>query len=275
MGRAGQRESTAGLEWGDAMGNEQLPKKLTGAERMALLDWEQKIENGLKTFHEVGAALLEIKEEKLYRVTHETFEEYCRERWGFTRMYAHHLMVSSKTVASLNVNHGIQLPANERQARELAKVPEEERLAVWQQVLEETGGKPTAAAVRDVIERRKPRTCPNCGGTDFDGDGDCTSCFEPAAENPCGNSSTGVSGQSRDLTGKAKSGEEKSSHPIRSPQSRDLAGPPFAALLWTAIKQLWQAHPEVPAIAIHDLLEDIAVKVLNGDAAETHTEARP
>jgi hypothetical protein len=29
-------------------------------------------------------------------------------------------------------------------------------------------------------------TCPNCGGTKFDEDGDCTSCWEPAVARPAG-----------------------------------------------------------------------------------------
>ena len=29
-------------------------------------------------------------------------------------------------------------------------------------------------------------TCPNCGGTEFDEDGDCTSCWEPGVVKPAG-----------------------------------------------------------------------------------------
>jgi hypothetical protein len=32
----------------------------------------------------------------------------------------------------------------------------------------------------------EPAICPNCGGTEFDEDGDCTSCWEPAVVKPSG-----------------------------------------------------------------------------------------
>ncbi len=36
----------------------------------------------VQTFYEVGNALLQIRDERLYRQTHSTFEEYCREKWS-------------------------------------------------------------------------------------------------------------------------------------------------------------------------------------------------
>jgi hypothetical protein len=35
------------------------------------------------------------------------------------------------------------------------------------------------------VARPEP-ICPNCGGTEFDEDGDCTSCWEPAVARPTG-----------------------------------------------------------------------------------------
>jgi hypothetical protein len=31
-----------------------------------------------------GTALLEVRDRRLYRETHATFEDYCRERWRFS-----------------------------------------------------------------------------------------------------------------------------------------------------------------------------------------------
>ena len=42
-----------------------------------LAELELVIERGLKTFVEVGAALLGIRDGRLYRETHATFEDYC------------------------------------------------------------------------------------------------------------------------------------------------------------------------------------------------------
>jgi len=52
-----------------------------------LLELETTIERGLSTFLEVGQALLEIREQRLYRAAYKDFESYCRERWHFS---AHH-----------------------------------------------------------------------------------------------------------------------------------------------------------------------------------------
>ncbi len=46
-----------------------------------------------------------------------TFEEYCKERWGFTRMRASQLIAYAKTIE--NVNQGLQKPTSERQLRPL------------------------------------------------------------------------------------------------------------------------------------------------------------
>ena len=57
-----------------------------------------------------------------------TFEEYCQERWGWSRHRSNQLIEAAEVVTDLG-NHGHQttMPANERQARELARVPEEKR----------------------------------------------------------------------------------------------------------------------------------------------------
>lgn len=125
---------------------------LTRVEQTTLDDCEQRIERGLKTFVEVGTALAAIRDSKLYRGTHATFEDYCQERWSFSRVRAHQL-ASAADLALTMVNAGLPEPGNERQARELAAVPEEDRADVWRDTVERTNGQPTAAAVRESAEQ--------------------------------------------------------------------------------------------------------------------------
>ncbi len=61
--------------------------ELTIAEQATLRDCETVIERGIKSFAEVGRALLAIKTDQLYRVTHRRFEDYCSERWNMTGRY--------------------------------------------------------------------------------------------------------------------------------------------------------------------------------------------
>lgn len=125
---------------------------LTRAEALALAGYEQIIDRGLKTFVEVGNALAGIRESRLYRTDHATFEAYCRERWGFNDRRASQL-ISAAALVSTIVETGLPAPANEVQARELAKVPEPQRADVWRATVERTDGKPTAAAVAETARR--------------------------------------------------------------------------------------------------------------------------
>ena len=91
---------------------------LTAAETDRLVELEQAVERGLQTFVEVGQALAEIRARKLYRASHDTFERYCRERWGFTRQRARQFM-DAAAVTTIVVKADLPAPTNEAQAREL------------------------------------------------------------------------------------------------------------------------------------------------------------
>jgi hypothetical protein len=124
------------------------------AVRLAQL--EGVVERGLATFVEVGEALLEIRESRLYRESHATFEDYCRARWGFSRQWAHELIQASSVSSMLDV-----APTSVRQAAELSPLrdePEQMREA-WQTAQTAGNGKPTATIVRqavaDVVQRNE------------------------------------------------------------------------------------------------------------------------
>jgi hypothetical protein len=137
-----------------------MQTELAPAESRALIEHEAVIERGLTTFTEVGNALLAIREQRLYRAEHDTFEGYCRERWGFNDRRASQLIAAAATVSTI-VETGLPAPANEHQARALAAVPEAQRAEVWRETVDRTGGKPTAAAIRDThraAELRKEAT---------------------------------------------------------------------------------------------------------------------
>lgn len=61
------------------------------------------------------------------------FEDYCRERWGFSKVRATQMISAAQTVTMVTTE-GLPSPENERQARELARVPEEERPEVWREI---------------------------------------------------------------------------------------------------------------------------------------------
>lgn len=127
---------------------------LTIDEARRLKHCEKVIERGLATFYEVGNALAEIRESRLYRMTYASFEDYCRERWQMSRFYAHRLIDAAQVVETLLPIGNI--PTNEAQARELARHEPDVQKAVWQVAIStaptDDEGKPrlTAAHIRSV-----------------------------------------------------------------------------------------------------------------------------
>jgi hypothetical protein len=87
-------------------------------EQGAMSRWSDAVK-GMIHFVEVGTALLMIREEKLYKDLFRTFEEYCKERWGFSGRQAERLMVSATTVKNLETRPIGRIPTSEYQTRPL------------------------------------------------------------------------------------------------------------------------------------------------------------
>jgi phage N-6-adenine-methyltransferase len=135
---------------------------LTVVEQGRLEHNEAIIEKGLNTFVDVGNALAEIRDGKLYRDTHSTFEDYCQERWGLRRSYAYEIMDAASVAG--NVRNSGHLLSSVSQARPLARLEPDEQIAAWQEAIETApNGKVTAAHVAEVVERRNAIVeCPIC-----------------------------------------------------------------------------------------------------------------
>lgn len=135
----------------------QILEELTEAEAAELHRLEFKVE---RAFYEAGAALREIRDKRLYRSTHRTFEEYCRDRFGMTPRPAYYLISAAGVVENLEMRtNGSQiLPTNERQVRPLTKLEPDEQREVWQQAVVEAGGKvPSGRIVKGIVEQLKEK----------------------------------------------------------------------------------------------------------------------
>lgn len=125
---------------------------LSPNEAIQLTNLERVIERGKQTFVEVGNALAEIRDSRIYRSSHATFEDYCRERWGWSRFYSHRLIESAQVVDVLPMGNK---PTSERQARPLAKLPPEKQPEAWekaQEVAKEEGKPVTARHVEEAVK---------------------------------------------------------------------------------------------------------------------------
>jgi hypothetical protein len=134
-----------------------MSEALTTTESARLVELEAVVERGLQTFVEVGRALAEIRDERLYRATHRRFEDYCPDRWSFGGGRARQLIVAAKTATRVAVL-GLPPLANEAQARALAPLDSEQLRATWEVAMSEHGPTPTAPQVRAIVhERRAPK----------------------------------------------------------------------------------------------------------------------
>jgi len=115
---------------------------------------EGVIKKNLAAFYEVGRALMEIRDRRLYKEVkgYKTFEEYCRIEWNFSRSRAYQLIDSAEAVE--NVNNCRQIPTTESQTRPLTQLKPDQQAEAWQEAVETApNGKVTAAHVALVVEK--------------------------------------------------------------------------------------------------------------------------
>src|SRR5690349_20416000 len=102
------------------------PSRLDAAEQRQLTDAEAVIAAAQRHRLAEARALWSIRDGRLYRATHPTFEAYCRERWGFSRQHAHRL-IDHATVADAVSPIG-DVPERESHARPLVGLtPDQQR----------------------------------------------------------------------------------------------------------------------------------------------------
>ncbi|MBG1268576.1 hypothetical protein [Nostoc sp. WHI] len=143
--------------------------ELTEEEQRDRLHLEHRVE---RAFFEAGKALTELRDRRLYRSTHKTFEDYCRDRFGHSRQQSNYLIAAAgvyenlttigcQNVANENLTtNGSQiLPTSERQVRPMTKLEPQEQQEAWLKAVELAGGKvPTGRIVKDVVQRIMERT---------------------------------------------------------------------------------------------------------------------
>jgi hypothetical protein len=124
--------------------------ELTKAEQKQLTECEAVIEKGWQTAVNVGRALLDIRDLKLYRKAFKSFEDYCRQRWGFMRAHAYRLIDAAGVAQNLSPIGDIPQPTHESQLRPLAPLEPEQQREVWKEAVETADGEPTAKHIEKV-----------------------------------------------------------------------------------------------------------------------------
>lgn len=118
---------------------------------------EEILERGLKTFFEFGSALMTIRDKRLYRATHKTFEQYCHDRWTIGRAYAYRLIGAAERIKLLPPANSIPPPKNEFQIRPFLKLEAESFPGAWKRAIDiAKEGKITPSVVRAVMQELVP-----------------------------------------------------------------------------------------------------------------------
>ena len=138
---------------------------LAEAEQLELRRLEGTIRSGLKSYIEVGEALGEIQQKRLYRFQYPTFEEYCVNRWGFRRAHAYRLINASKTARTLSPIGDTGSPAVESHARLLNKLPAEQQEGAMARAKALAGDKKvTTAHVKEAVDEIRQKNAPAPAG---------------------------------------------------------------------------------------------------------------
>lgn len=126
---------------------------LTTPEQEQLTRLEETVAQGLNTFVDVGTALMVIRDSKLYRQSHDTFEDYCRDRWHMGKSRVYQMIDAATVVDNLQKSKILDFPPNESQARALSTLPAEVQREVYDKAVETApNGKVTAAHVQRVVD---------------------------------------------------------------------------------------------------------------------------
>jgi hypothetical protein len=117
-----------------------------------LIHLENLIANKQRNFYQIGKALKEINDARLYKLTcFDTFEAYTKNRWDMRKSQAYRLIDAYKVIINLSPIGDITLPVNESQARPLAQLTSLEQRKIWQAFLN-TCKEITAINIKNFID---------------------------------------------------------------------------------------------------------------------------
>ena len=133
----------------------ELVPALTRDERSDLKRLESIVRGGLNGFVEVGRALVEIHEKRLYRDSHSTFRDYIQDTWGRSESWLWQMIGASEVVENL-AEAGLPSPSSERQIRPLVSLAPDTQREAWKTATD-AKPKPTSKDVAEAVERVAPK----------------------------------------------------------------------------------------------------------------------
>jgi len=139
-----------------SLGTKGAASQLDEAERGQLERLESIIQTAHRYVLKLATALSAIREQRLYRATHRTFEDYCAQRWGFSREHGRRYCDWAKVAQNLTVNGapiGGKLPLRESHARPLARLTPDQQRKVWGNYVAKSTTPPSAKAIERIVRQ--------------------------------------------------------------------------------------------------------------------------
>ena len=133
-------------------------------DRNRLEELEEVINRNLQSFYEVGRALMEIRDNELYKLknggSYSTFDAYCKSQWSMSKVHAYRFIDSVNVIDNLKSNQ-LVTPSAESQTRPLARLEPEQQKEVWQRAVETApDGRVTARHVESIVREVRPKRTP-------------------------------------------------------------------------------------------------------------------
>jgi len=132
--------------------------QLDRSQKVRFAELEKRIEQGMETWMDVGRALAEIRDTKLYRDEFLNFSDYLTQRWGMSKTHANRLIKADGVVRKIE-KAGKKPPKSERVVREAAKDPDP--VEALDEAEAQHGPSPSASQVAETVRKRASSNGPS------------------------------------------------------------------------------------------------------------------
>ena len=132
-------------------------KTLSDDERTEFDKQREVVRKGLGVFVVVGRALALIRDKKLYRETHDSFDTFVMDEWEMSKSHTNRQIVASQLVRKLSKSD--VKPVTESQVRPLTRLKPALAEACWNRAvgIAGVGGQVTADIVKQAVVEMSPK----------------------------------------------------------------------------------------------------------------------
>jgi hypothetical protein len=128
---------------------------LTSQEASRLHELEHIIEEGLESFLKIGLAFAEVRFNRLYRATHDTFESYCRDRWALSLSRCNQIISTVKVFDNISSafpqDTALLTSTSEHTLRPLTRLEPDLQVATWE-LIRRIKPQPDGTTIQEVVD---------------------------------------------------------------------------------------------------------------------------